>query len=421
MITDATQDEGLRPDLRALVRRLNLAITAKHPGPPRDPGSDRIHSAVLSILVLVLFVSQQENLIRSIIGDDDDRTTTAHVSHQRSPSSMVEVVCTGEELRFSHWFPDECNAPDVASIWAYWGTIGEQYPDLAGKLRTHVEVDGRGGILDGAKAEVKVTIYSHNGMVSEVRGGSIDVIVTDLSKESLRQLAELLTEAPKKAKMIDSYSKAHISRSFDVVRGESSVVRADTIHAKPRVMVIGSDATIAVDGPQYAQAQALKIGVAARALTISTFSTSGVLALETMRRHYAHSGLAARPPPSTPPAVEIIAIGHVSAIDIGEPRGMSKQSIEIVRSVSALTEMSRQANGAGTIKAHGVTKAQDVAKTQETNASQIQKVEEARALELARSWQHRSQVRAHGRGAHGARGGGGRTSTVRGMIRPSGR
>ncbi len=335
------RDLGVESDAKSKARPDSSckADTSRHV-PYQDRSAVRIlFLALLVLLAVALIVAPGGR--RSPLSFESEENVPAEAEQ---PVGFARLACAESQGRYPHWFSERCSAREFAKVWVYWAAISSQYPDLAHKLRIHTDAVAEG---------VTIRISSKAGTTKTIVSSSVDLIVTDLGDESLRQLADMLEEAPGVAERLERemrFTKARMLRMgkttpqglprIAAVRAVPQVVRS-----APTMIVIGSEARVVIDGPQYASTQALSIDTRSRLATISVFSSRGEQRLERIRRYATRSGKLGRPPP--PAKMQVVAFGNIGEILVGSPRANSAQSIEIHNEIGRAVRSHRRVSHKG--------------------------------------------------------------------------
>ena len=171
-------------------------------------------------------------------------------------------------------------------------------------------------------SEVQVRIYGQNEIVA-VQGRQIDILVTDLDRQSLEKLLAWWEAVPRLAKELH----LHTIPPFNL---------PETIR---HVVVLGSDGRIAISGPGGQDLQSINIlsddMTSQTTIAVHAFAPEAELAVEQLGRQFnqvrgpprsaVQAGEISLPPPEE--NVTILVVGRIGTLDIDGPTDDAQQSI----------------------------------------------------------------------------------------------
>lgn len=207
---------------------------------------------------------------------------------------------------------------------AIWHSLLQRYPDLPQKLETTIAEREQAREFERDGRTVEVRVHSPDGPV-DFTARRIDVLVTDLSTESLRDLHRFLQTVPAEA------SRLGISQAATHFFAEGS---------GPRVLFLGADGRIEVKGPNGGQSQSINLYLnevtKAAHLEVHTFGPAGRDAVPYVTEYLGanpvrgppdaevQAGHVGKPPPER---LVVVVIGEIQNLDIAGPRDQAKQTI----------------------------------------------------------------------------------------------
>jgi hypothetical protein len=193
---------------------------------------------------------------------------------------------------------------------AYWLGVLEQFPDLPAKVRSVLDRQGTEVYQSHLSSAARVRIYGEDG-VTAVSGSRVDLLVTDLDDEALRELLALWESLPTLA------AKHQIQPEYLRLAG-----------ARRRVIVLGREGRIDIEGPYGGERQSVQV-IAERSsgsaeICVHAFGREGEAALTQLATDYhairgppeadVKAGYVGLPPPDD--AVAVLVIGRLETLNI---------------------------------------------------------------------------------------------------------
>jgi tetratricopeptide (TPR) repeat protein len=225
------------------------------------------------------------------------------------PRSGDNIRALGTEI----WTDKTVSEAEFHSI-AYWSDVLQRYPDLHSKVRAILDEADRAERRQFPGEKVEVRFYDSD-RATQVKAQTVDVVITDLDRVSLRRLLAMWDQVPARAKQLGL---------------EGVSLRAEPADHH-RVVILGSDATVKVKGPSGSSQQTIKIfsygGAAPSRVTIHAFGQRGADAQASLPfKNFIRSNRTGVPPPRN--KVTILTAGNLRALDIEGPSGYAQQSVE---------------------------------------------------------------------------------------------
>lgn len=216
---------------------------------------------------------------------------------------------------------------------AYWNSLLQQHPDLPSKVKRAAEMEG---IVETRQSDItgtKITIHSYLGAVT-VSAESISAIVTDLDNSSLLKLLAYWQTISARA------------RELGIL---TTTPKADM----PRVVVLGRDGRIDIQGPRGSESQTIDVYheflTGQANIAVHSFGEKGSDAVASILDYYRrvnqnrgppHADVKAgkydRPPPDVMP---VVVIGKLKELNIQGPADFSTQKVTFEEYVNSFTEM----------------------------------------------------------------------------------
>jgi hypothetical protein len=205
----------------------------------------------------------------------------------------------------------------------YWHRVLAEHPDLPARVRSIVgSGDWTPDYSTGFPASTDVRIYSEQGDVA-FSGSRIELLITDLDTEALKQLLAVWEAIPEQAQelgLASSYS---------------------TSSPRRKIVVLGSQGRVDIRGVGGYDTQSIRIlsdeAAATTQIGIHTFGPSGQRALEELARNYqavrgppasdVRSGYVSLPPPDD--VLSILVIGKLQELNIEGAWGDAAQEISV--------------------------------------------------------------------------------------------
>jgi len=211
---------------------------------------------------------------------------------------------------------------------AIWHRLLQNYPDLPQKLETIIGEAEKPREVDRSSRTVEIRVHSREGVV-DLTAQQIDVIVTDMSRDSLRELRRFLETVPEAA------------RELGIEQPISSRIPSES--SGPRVLVLGAEGRIEVKGPSGGTSQTIDLYhnevTKAALLQVHAFGQVGQDAVPSITDYLERANVVRGPPKAEvraghvdkppPEKIVIVAIGEINNLDIEGPRNRGSQTIRI--------------------------------------------------------------------------------------------
>lgn len=211
----------------------------------------------------------------------------------------------------------------------YWHRILQEHPDLPERVRTIVNGGGWTPFYStDFPATTDIRIYGEQGEVA-VSGSRIELLITDLDTEALKQLLAVWEAIPDQAAELGLSASSYSTSS-----------------PRRKIVVLGSEGRVDIRGVSDYSSQSIRIlsdeAAAQTMIGIHTFGPSGQRALDELARNYhavrgppasdVRSGYVSLPPPDD--VLSVLVIGKLQELNIDGAYGDATQEISMTSYVN---------------------------------------------------------------------------------------
>lgn len=244
--------------------------------------------------------------------------------------ALAETGCSSDDTSPP---PEKVEQISTYQRVAIWSNLLERYPDLPRKIEAVLGEKGRPAESNNQGQAVEIYLHTQEGTVA-LAAGRIDIFVTDMSRESLRELHKFLLTVPQEARRLGIGQHASLAPPSD--------------SSRPRVLFLGADGRIEVKGPSGQTTQTISLYhnefAKAAHLQVHAFSQAGEDAVPAITEYLKDAGIVRGPPDAEvkaghigkppPERLVIVAIGEIKNLDIEGPREKATQKVEVEAKVS---------------------------------------------------------------------------------------